>query len=448
VSSIRTAEGDRLLRTSDWASDHLPQKSPALAKASEGAVTTINKSSSWIIGIAALICLSSAAPAQDQGSWIGTWGTSPVGLPTVPKIEGYTIPPPTKIKGTIRYRLRISLGGSPIRLRFSNEYSDSRLSVAAATVGLAGDGLDALPGSLKRVTFSGKESVTIPARAPALSDPVELVVKPLSDLVVSIYVPDGVSLSVWTRPFDPIVVEGSDATLVEHLSASNNLSIRPIISEVDVRTDRARKVVVTLGDSITDGDVDVTTGERGWPGALARRLQTQGIAVVNAGIGGNRLLQSLPMFGAAALYRLDRDVLSVPGLSYIIVLEGINDIGMSGPGGMFGDAPLVDPQALIAAYSQIITRAHERGVKVFGATIMPFEGAGYYSAEKEKVRETVNEWIRTSKAFDAVIDFDKTVRDTGAPHKLSSEYDSGDHLHPSSDGYRKIGESIDLSLFN
>jgi lysophospholipase L1-like esterase len=244
------------------------------------------------------------------------------------------------------------------------------------------------------------------------------------------------------------VVEGSDATRAEHLSASKSLPIRPIVSEIDVRTDRPRKVVVTLGDSITDGDIDVSTGERGWPDALARRLRPKGIAVVNAGIGGNRLLQSTPMFGAAALDRLDRDVLSVPGVTYLIVLEGINDIGSSGPGATDGDAQLVDPKALIATYSEIIKHAHERGVKVFGGTIMPFEGADYYSIEKERVRQAVNEWIRTAKAFDAVIDFDKIVRDPVASHKIATEYDSGDHLHPSTDGYRKIGESIDLQPFH
>jgi lysophospholipase L1-like esterase len=399
-----------------------------------------------VIWLAILAGFSGSALAQ--GSWIGTWATSPTGLPTVTKIGPYTLPPPTKIKGTIRYRLRISLGGSDVRLRFSNDYSDSSLLLAAATIGLAGEGLDALPGSLKGVTFNGKGSVTLPARTSALTDPVDLPVKPLSNLVVSVYVPEGTVVSAWTPPFDPIVVEGSDVTLVGHLSASRSLSIRPLVSEIDVRTDRPRKVVVTLGDSITDGDIDITTGERGWPGALARRLQRQDIAVVNAGISGNRLLQSMPMFGAAAPSRLDRDVLSVPGLSYIIVLEGINDIGMSGPGGWFGDTPVVDPKALIGADSEIIRRAHEHGVRVFGATIMPFEGAEYYSEDKEKVRETVNEWIRTSKAFDAVIDFDKTVRDAKAPTKLSAECDSGDHLHPSSDGYRQIGESIDLGLFD
>ena len=401
-----------------------------------------------VVGVIASLAIIFSADSRAQSAWIGTWATSPTGLPTVAKAGTFTLPSPKTIKGTIRYRLRVSLGGTQVRLRFSNDYSDSPLLLAAVTVGPAGDGLDALPGSLKRATFNGKESIAIPARASAVTDPVVLVVEPLSDVVVSVYLPEGVSVSSWTPTFDPIVVEDSNATLVEHLSASRSWSIRPLVSEVDVLADRPRKVVVTLGDSITDGDINGITGERGWPGALARRLQSRGFAVVNAGIGGNRLLQSMPMFGARALDRLDRDVLAVPGLSYIIVLEGINDIGMSGRGGMFGDTPLLDPQALIAADSEILRRAHERGVKVFGATIMPFEGADYYSREKEKVRETVNEWIRTSKAFDAVIDFDRTVRDPVAPHKLGAEYDSGDHLHPGSDGYRKIGESIDLGLFN
>jgi lysophospholipase L1-like esterase len=336
-----------------------------------------------MIGALALISLSPAAFGHDQGTWIGTWGTSPVGLPTVTRMGPY-MPPPLTIKGTIRYRLRVSLGGRQIRLRFSNEYGDRPLSLAAVTVGRAGDGLDALPGSLRQVRFGKKESVTIPARTPAVSDPLDFEVRPLSDLVVSVYVPEGVSFSAWTPPFDPIVVEGSDSTRAEHLSTSKSLPLRPMVSEVDVRTDRAHKVVVTLGDSITDGEIDATTAERGWPGALARRLQTKDIAVVNAGIGGNRLLQSIPMFGAAALDRFDRDVLAVPGLTYLIVLEGINDIGMSGPGGMFGNAPPVDPKALIAAYSEIIKRAHEHGVRVFGATIMPFAGAEYYSEKRSR----------------------------------------------------------------
>jgi lysophospholipase L1-like esterase len=407
-----------------------------------------------MVGVLALMLLSPAVFGRDEGNWIGTWGTSPVGLPPVINTVGHTRPSPIipiTVKGTIRYRLRVSLGGSQIRLRFSNEYGDTPLSLQAVTIGLAADGLDALPGSLTQVAFSKKGSVTLPVQTAAVSDSVNLAVKDLGDLVVSVYVPEGVGTYSWrTPPFGPFagVVEGSDATRAEHLSASKSLPIRPIVSEIDVRTDRPQKVVVALGDSITDGDIDVSTGERGWPDALARRLQPKGIAVVNAGIGGNRLLQSTPMFGAAALDRLDRDVLSVPGVTYIIVLEGINDIGSSGPGGRNGDAQLVDPKALIATYSAIIQRAHEHGVKVFGGTIMPFEGADYYSTEKERVRQAINEWIRTAKAFDAVIDFDKIVRDPVASHKMGTEYDSGDHLHPSTDGYRKIGESIDLQPFH
>jgi len=405
----------------------------------------------WIAGFAVLAWFSSSVSASDREAWIGTWGSSPTGLSTVTKIGAYTIPPPTTVKGTIRYRLRISQGGRQIRLRLSNEYGEAPLTVAAVSVGLAGEGVDALPGSLKRATFGGRAAIVIPQGAPVLTDFVDLPVKPLSDLVVSVYIPEGVSISAWSAeglPPDPAVVEGSDATLLERLSKSKRLPIRPMVSAVDVLADRPVKVVVTLGDSITDGGVDPTTGDRGWPGALSRRLEGNLISVVNAGIGGNRLVQSMSFLGSAALSRLDQDVFSVPGLSHIVVLEGINDIGMSGQGGMFGDAPLVKPEDLIAAYSQIVSRARERGVKVIGATILPFEGAFYYSEEKENVRRTVNEWIRTSKVFDGVVDFDAILRNPAHPGKLKTEYDPGDHLHPNPAGYRKMGEVIDLRLFD
>lgn len=405
-----------------------------------------------IISAFGALAFSFSAFSQDRGAWIGTWETSPAGLPTVAKIGSYTLPVPTIVKGTIRYRLRISQGGSHMRLRFSNEYGNSPLALTAATVGSAADGLDAVAGSLKRVAFAGKRSITIPAGAPALSDPIELPVKPLGDVVVSVYVRDGTAMFACTTdasPTDQTVTEGADATDSEHLSANKCMyTWRPIVSEIDVLADRPRKVVVALGDSITDGGVDPKTGERGWPGALSRRLQHAGISVVNAGLDGNRLLESMSMLGVSALSRLDRDVLSVPRLSHIVLLEGINDIGMSGPGGMFGDVPLVDPQALIGAYSQIIARAHERGIKVFGATILPFEGADYYTEEKEKVRTAANEWIRTSNRFDGMIDLDAAMRDPANPGKLNTEYDSGDHLHPNPAGYRHMGEVVNPGLFN
>jgi lysophospholipase L1-like esterase len=408
----------------------------------------------WVATISAFgtLVLSLSVLARERGTWIGTWETSPSGLWNVAKIGTYTVPVPTIVKGTIRYRLRISAGGSHLRLRFSNEYGSKPLSVTAATVGLAAaEGLDALPGSLQRLAFAGEPSIQIPAGAPALSDSIDFPVKPLADLVVSVYVGDGAPIftcSADESPPNQVIVEGSDVSGSEHLTANKCMyTMRPLISEIDVLVEVPRRVIVAFGDSITDRGVDRKTGERGWAGALSRRLQKSGFSVVNAGISGNRLLESMPMFGVAALSRLDRDVLSVPGVSHIILLEGVNDIGMSGPGGTFGDVPLVSSQELIGAYSQIIARAHEHGIKVIGATILPFEDADYYSADKEKVRAAANEWIRTSNRFDGIIDFDAAMRDPASPGKLKSEYDAGDHLHPNLAGYRHMGEVVDLSLF-
>jgi len=272
--------------------------------------------------------------------------------------------------------------------------------------------------------------------------------------VVSVYMPNGLHTYSCTPDYTPTnqtVVVGSDATLQEKLSAGKCLSaLRPVVSAVDVLVDNARAVVVALGDSITDGSTDPETRDRGWPGALARRLHGKGISVVNAGIGGNRLLRDFSIAGVSALARLDRDVFSVPGLSHIILLEGVNDLGMSG--GMMGDnAPLVTSQELIAAYSQIVARARERRINIFCGTLLPFEGteyAGYYSEDKEKVREALNAWIRTSKTCDAVIDFDAAMRDSDHPRKLKADYDSGDHLHPNHAGARRMGEAVDPHLFN
>jgi lysophospholipase L1-like esterase len=397
-----------------------------------------------------LICLSSSVLAKDGETWIGTWATNPTGQPNVAKLGTFTLPTPTTLKGTVRYRLRISQGGDQIRLRFSNEYGDKPLAINSATVGLAATGLDATQGSLKRITFGDRTATIIPAGAPVLSDAVPLRVTSLADLVVSVYI-DGLPVNFCPDNMpasDQVAMENSDTTREEHLTnAKCTFLTRPVVSAVNVLSARRQNVVVTLGDSITDGMVNPKTGDRGWPGVLSRRLQSANVSVVNAGISGNRLLQMMPMFGAPALSRFDRDALSVPGVTHIVLLEGINDIGTSGPGGMFGDTPLVDPQDLIGAYLQIIARAHEHGIKVIGATILPFEGAMYYSAEKEVIRTTVNQWIRSAKKFDGVVDFDAATRDPASPGKLKAEYDSRDHLHPNAEGSIKMGDAIDLKLF-
>jgi lysophospholipase L1-like esterase len=408
----------------------------------------------WISVVFALTFLpcSLGAVAGSQGAWIGTWASSPAGLPADAVGTPSASSGATLVKGTIRYRLRVSQGGRSIRLRFSNEYGSAPFSLTAATVGLANAGLDAVPGSLKRVTFGGNASINIPAGAPVLSDPVALPIKSLGDVVVSVYARDG--MAVFACPATDhsngqAVVTGSDATDSEQLPVNEcRYTIRPIVSAVAVWANRPGKVAVALGDSITDGALDPKTGERGWPGALSRRLRSSGVSVVNAGIGGNRLLQSMPANGAAALSRLDRDVLSVPGVSHVVLLEGINDIRYGGADGMFGDTPQVSAQDLIGAYIQIIERAHVRGVKVVGATLLPFEAARFYSAAREQIRAAANEWIRTSKSFDGVVDFDAAMHDPAAPGKLKPEYDSGDHIHPSPAGYRHMGDVIDLGLFN
>ena len=406
---------------------------------------------------AALLIAAMASGDEDAGSWIGTYATSPMGAFSDEQAKQFNLPPPTTVlDGTVRYRIRIAEGGTKIRLSISNAYGDAPLPLEAVSIGLAAQGLDAKPGTLQALRFAGESRIVIPAGASALSDAVTLATTDGADLVASVYTKD---LRFWSYPSkaappDTAVVTG-DATRSETFSVKRGARSRPIVSRIDVLARGQRKVVVTLGDSITDGVV-AADGERGWPGALARRLAPKDIAVVNAGIGGNRLLRPAGTMHQAAWARLDEDVFSVPGITHIIVLEGVNDIGMGGAQSnpriaqmvqMWGTSPPVQPEELIAAYRQIIARAHARGVKVIGATILPFDGATYFAPEKEQVRVKVNQWIRDSKAFDGVIDFDAGMRDPSAPSKLRGEYDPGDHLHPNEAGYRAMGEMIDLQLF-
>ncbi len=377
------------------------------------------------------------APAQSQwvgANWIGVWGASPT-------------PPPANAKTfenqTVRQVLRVSAAGSKVRVRFTNEYGDKPLSIGAATISLAS--ADGSPvGKTLDITFGGSKTVSIPAKSPLVSDAVDLPVKALENISISLFLPTATG---------PCTCH-PQATAVSSISEPGNFTMsafttvstfnsRAFISGVEVEPIAPTKVIVTFGDSITDGTRSTNDGNHRWPDVLATRLNAQGggYAVVNAAISGNRVLShGMAMFGEPALSRFDRDVLSVPGVRYMTVLEGINDIGMGRP---------TPPSAedIIAGYKQIIARAHARGIKVIGETLLPYEGAAYYSEQGETIRQAVNAWVRTSGAYDGVIDFDALMRDPANPKKLKADLQSGDWLHPNDAGYKVMGEAVDLALF-
>jgi lysophospholipase L1-like esterase len=354
---------------------------------------------------------------------------------------------PQTASGTQRIRIVVSARGPQIRIRVSNEDGTEALVLAAASVGLAGDGYVSESGTLKTLTFGGRRGVTVPAGAPVLSDPIALPVAPGTELIVSTYAAGSFKL-------DPlgggtILVAAGDQTMKSELAGGTPMHGRPMVTGVAVLSTGSQKVIATLGDSITDGNRFTVEEMHSWPEELARRLAARQhggqYAVVNAGIGGNRILGA--GWGPSALARLDRDVLRIDGLSHLIVLEGTNDIGMSGHT-VFGDHPAVAPEDLIAGYRQIIARAHLRGVQVLFGTITPF-GASitHYSPDNERTRQAVNRWIRTSHEPDAVVDFDQLARDPANPANMRSEFGSEDGLHPGAEGYKAMGDAIDLSLF-
>ena len=324
-----------------------------------------------------------------------------------------------------------------------------------------GNGGAIQPGTDHVVTFAGQNTITIPAGAFAISDPVAMQVPAMADLVVSIFVP-AQTVTAWTvhqlGSSTNYSAAGNqlDATA---MTDSKTIGSWTLLKGIDVEAPENAGVIVTLGDSITDGAVSTRDGNARWPDVLAARLHanpaTANIGVLNEGISGNRVIRDGA--GVSALARFDRDVLSQSGVKYIIFLEGINDIGVTnGPPRPNAPTPAVsDPMTakdLIWALNQLVERAHARGIKVYGATLTGFGGAGYQSAAGEKIRLAENDWIRNGGAVDGVIDFSKTTKDPSItdpslPEKFLPAYDSGDHLHPNDAGYKAMGESIDLKLF-
>ena len=384
---------------------------------------------------------------QTSSHWIATWGVSPFAF-----VAFGPAPAPSPFANqTVRQKLRISVGGEQVRVRFSNELGTTPLVIGAATLALAGSESSIDAASLRKLSFGGAASITIPAGAPALSDPVDLAVNDLAELAISIYLPEETALATMHMGRSAYVSGAGDFTQAAQLQGAELTTNHVFLTGVYVSTNEDVAVVAALGDSITDGAASTPHTYNSWPDHFAARVAASNVAVVNHGISGNQILRDGA--GVSALARFDRDVLSTPGLTHIIVLEGINDIGTGGFNfpGFSGPVPAERTAAeLIAGYRQLIARAHASGLKIYGATLTPFEGtfAGYYTPAKDQVRGEVNDWIRGSGEFDAVIDFEAAIRDEANPRVMRAEYDSGDKLHPGDVGYKRMADSIDAALFH
>ncbi len=418
--------------------------------------------------------LPPAAAAQAAGHWVGTWAA---GLqaqappePTAGREPGQELfGPLARVRNqTLRQIVRATIGASRLRVAFTNVFGTEPLEVGAAHAAVRAAGAAIEPGSGAALTFGGRASVTIEAGATVVSDAVDLEVPALGHLAVDLYLPGdnwessspaSTLRGAWTTGY---VSPAGDHSGAVEMPVEATLQSWLYLSRVEVAASAATRVVVTLGDSITEGFGSTADADRRWPDVLAERLGAalgaDAPAVLNVAISGNRLLRGndgafevaggggAPPhpnagFGPSALSRFDRDVLLQPGVTHVIVLASINDIGMAGAAA----APTV--AELVAGHRALIQRARSHGLTIYGGTLTPFEGALYFTEAGEAKRQAVNEWIRNGGEYDAVIDFDAVLRDSADPRRLLPLYHPGDWLHPNDEGYRAMGEAIDLTLF-
>jgi lysophospholipase L1-like esterase len=380
---------------------------------------------------------------SDTTHWVGTWTAAPA------PAEGAAFS-----NHTLRMIPRVSIGGSRLRVRISNAYGARPLTIGTACVGLRGAGPAVVPGSNRRLTFGGETGATIAAGALVVSDPVELDFAALSDLAVSVHLPQDLPVSFG--------LTGRYARQTNYVSPPGDFAaedVMPVgrltddwyfVCGVDVVAPPGTGAVVAVGDSLTDANISTHDGHHSWPSQLARRLVARPggrtVAVMNQGLGGNRILHDIR--GDSGLRRFDRDVLAQPGVTHTVIMLGTNDL-RNRPGK--AEEEVTAPR-MIAGLKQFAVRGQARGIKVVIGTLTPFENEtflpGAWNPRREAVRQAVNEWLRKTDAFDAIVDFDQALRDPDHPTRMLPIYDCGDHLHPSDLGYRTMGDAIDLSLFD
>lgn len=423
-----------------------------------GAVGTVSHVMSHAAGERGdIVGLATAAPPE-RGRWVNTWTAMPQ------LTEPHNMPPPpftgedvVLADSTLRQTVRVSVGGERVRLRFSNAFGGAVLPITAVSVALPAGGQAGVagirPDTARPVTFAGRAAVDVPVGAQMVSDPLDFRLAPRTNLTVTVYLADGqASTDVTSHP-------GSRTT--SHLLAGNHVADRTLpgatptdhwyfLSGIEVVSGRGTAGVVMLGDSLTDGRGSTTNGNNRWPDQLLDRLhadrRTAGVAVLNQAAGGNRVLAD--GLGPNALARLDRDVLAQSGVRWLLVFHGVNDLGVA-PATEAAQKAIAED--LIAGYEQIVTRAHAKGITVYGATLLPFGGNAAYddpAGHRADARRTVNDWIRTSGRFDAVVDLDRASRDPADPARLNPAYDDGDHLHLNPTGYRALADAVPARLFH
>lgn len=439
----------------------------------------------WVLLVACTLAVH-APVALGQGTstarkkaaadhWVPTWGTAqqmirttppPLPPPSTPPSSQSTVAQPPAAAGagvpfrvttlsnqTVRMILRTSIGGRRARVKLSNAFGSAPVVVGAAHIAKRGTDSSIVAGTDRPLTFAGKPSFTMNPGVVVVSDPVDVDVPVLGDLAISLFFPadTGTPTAHATGLRPTYVSTEGDFTGRSDFPLAGTTQQYYWLSSVEVSASADTAAIVAFGDSITDGARSTPDTHNSWPARLAARLAankaTANVAVVNEGIGGNRLFtDATGLAGVSALARFDRDVLSHPGVKWLMILEGINDIGTLGAANP--PAVPVTSADLIWVLQQLIDRAHAHGIKVVGCTLTPYEGAGYARENGEAIRDTVNQWIRSSGAFDAVVDFEAATRDPNNPKRLRVEFDPGDHLHPNDAGYKAMADAIDLSIFD